>query len=60
VVQAQPAILPVIVQGLMFLVRGFRVGREMEDVIERAMDQLEQGAGAAPAARRAPTRRPSR
>lgn len=46
VVQAQPAILPVIVQGLLWLVRGFRVGREMEDVIERAMDQLGQAAQA--------------
>lgn len=44
VVQANPAILPVISQGLLFLVRGFRVGREMEDVIERAMDELQQSA----------------
>jgi hypothetical protein len=44
VVQAQPAVLPIISQGLLFLVRGFRVGREMEDVIERAVDQLTQAA----------------
>jgi hypothetical protein len=48
VVQAQPAILPVITQGLMFLVRGFRVGREMEDVIDRAMEQIQQAAQSAP------------
>lgn len=46
VVQAAPALLPVIVQGLMFLVRGFRVGREMEDVIETAMQQLQAQASA--------------
>lgn len=45
VVQATPAILPVITQGLLFLVRGFRVGREMEDTIERAMEQLQGAAG---------------
>jgi hypothetical protein len=28
----------VIAQGLKYLVRGFRAGREMEDVIDRAMD----------------------
>ncbi len=44
VVQASPFMIPVIVEGLKFLVRGFRVGREMEDVIDRAMDQLQQGA----------------
>ena len=41
-VQMLPAIMPVITQGLLFLVRGFRVGREMEDVIERAMEQIQQ------------------
>lgn len=46
VIQAQPAMLPVITQSLLFLVRGFRVGREMEDVIEQALDKL---AGAPPA-----------
>lgn len=44
VVEANPAILPVITQGLLFLVRGFRVGREMEDTIERAMEQLQASA----------------
>ena len=41
-----PQLLPVIIQGLLFLVRGFRVGREMEDVIEQASDQLEKLAAA--------------
>ena len=48
VVQASPAMLPVVTEGLKFLVRGFRVGREMEDLIDRALDQLQSGAGAAP------------
>jgi hypothetical protein len=41
VVQLAPEMLPVVVEGLKFLVRGFRVGREMEDVIEAALDQLQ-------------------
>ena len=41
VVQLAPEMLPVVVEGLKFLVRGFRVGREMEDVIEQALDQLQ-------------------
>lgn len=44
VVQASPAILPVIAQGLLYLVRGFRAGREMEDVIDRAVDEMTQAA----------------
>ena len=44
VVQAQPAMLPVITQSLLFLIRGFRVGREMEDVIEQALDKLSDSA----------------
>ena len=39
-IQLVPAMAPVIAEGLKFLVRGFRVGREMEDVIDRALDQL--------------------
>src|ERR1700689_2307627 len=51
VVQLAPEMLPVVVEGLKFLVRGFRVGREMEDVIEAALDQLQaraQGQGGQP------------
>lgn len=47
-IQLAPAMLPVIVEGLKFLVRGFRVGREMEDVIDRALDQLQAGGGMQP------------
>ncbi len=46
VVQLAPEMLPVVVEGLKFLVRGFRVGREMEDVIEAALDQLQERAAA--------------
>ena len=41
VVQLAPEMLPGVVEGLKFLVRGFRVGREMEDVIEQARDKLQ-------------------
>ena len=41
VVQLAPEMLPVVVEGLKFLVRGFRVGREMEDVVDQALDQLQ-------------------
>jgi hypothetical protein len=44
VVQAMPQMQPVIAQALLFLVRGFRVGREMEDVIEEALDKIGQAA----------------
>lgn len=44
VIQAAPQLLPVIAESLKFLIRGFRVGREMEEVIDRAMDQLEEAA----------------
>ena len=49
-VQMMPPLLPVIAEGLKFLVRGFRVGREMEDTIDKALDQLSQGAAAGAAA----------
>lgn len=48
VVQAAPQMLPVITEGLKFLVRGFRVGREMEETIDRCLDQLQQAAANAP------------
>lgn len=44
VVQAAPSLLPVVTEGLKFLVRGFRVGREMEDVIDQALTALQQSA----------------
>ena len=47
-VQANPVLAPMAGQMLLFLVRGFRVGRELEDVIEQAMGQIgETGAAAA-------------
>jgi hypothetical protein len=48
IVSLAPPMLPVVMEGLKFLVRGFRVGREMEDVIEQAADQLEKLAQNAP------------
>jgi hypothetical protein len=47
IIQLAPEMLPVMVEGLKFLVRGFRVGREMEDVIEQALDALQARASAA-------------
>ena len=44
VVQTQPALLPLIMESLKFLVRGFRAGREMEDIIDQATAKLEQAA----------------
>ena len=42
-IQLVPQMTPVITEGLKFLVRGFRVGREMEETIDKALDQM-QGA----------------
>jgi hypothetical protein len=44
-VRATPQLFPVISESLKFLVRGFRAGREMEEVIERALDELQQASG---------------
>ena len=44
VVQTQPAMLPLVMESLKFLVRGFRAGREMEDIIDQATAKLEQAA----------------
>jgi hypothetical protein len=41
--QLAPAMTPVIAEGLKFLVRGFRVGREMEEVIDKALADLQAG-----------------
>ena len=41
--QLAPAMTPVIAEGLKFLVRGFRVGREMEEVIDKALSELQAG-----------------
>lgn len=54
--QLAPAMTPVICEGLKFLVRGFRVGREMEEVIDQAMDQLQAGGLAPPQPQAAPGR----
>jgi hypothetical protein len=39
---ALPALLPMLSESLLFLVRGFRAGRSLEEVIERSMQQLGQ------------------
>lgn len=44
VVQAAPQMVPVVMEGLKWLVRRYRVGREMEEVIDRAADQVMQAA----------------
>lgn len=46
IIQAAPPLLPVARQMLLFGVRAFRVGRELEEVLEEAFDQLEQAANA--------------
>ena len=41
-VQAAPQLMPLVGETLKFTARGFRAGRQLEDVIDRTMDQLEQ------------------
>lgn len=41
-VQAAPAMAPLVAETIKFVARGFRVGREMEDVIEGVFDQIAQ------------------
>jgi len=36
-----PALAPMISEAMLFLVRGFRAGRSLEDVIERSLQQLQ-------------------
>ena len=50
VVQAAPPLLPVIAEGLKFLVRGFRAGRDLEETIDRAAAALVQAAANPPPA----------
>jgi hypothetical protein len=45
VLQVKPELAPMMKEMLLFLVRGFRAGRGLEDVIERSMTQIEQAAG---------------
>ena len=47
--QLAPAMTPVIAEGLKFLVRGFRVGREMEETIDKALGELQAAGVAQPA-----------
>ncbi len=47
--QSAPQMAPVVGQTAMFLARGFRVGREMEDVLEKTFDQLLQNPPQIPA-----------
>lgn len=44
ILQIMPQAAPLFRQALLFLVRGFRVGREMEDTIETVMQQISQAA----------------
>jgi hypothetical protein len=37
-----PSLAPMVSESLLFLVRGFRAGRSLEEVIERSMQQLQQ------------------
>lgn len=46
VLQNVPQLAPAMSEMLMFLVRGFRAGRSMEEVIERSLEQLAQAAQA--------------
>lgn len=39
-VQAAPQLMPMIGEAIKFLARGFRVGREMETVIDKTVDQI--------------------
>lgn len=43
-VQMAPPIVPMLKETLMFLARGFRAGRNVEDVFEQSMQQLQQHA----------------
>lgn len=52
--QNVPQIVPVLQEMLMFLVRGFRVGRSMEEVLERSLEQVAQQALEAQAQRTDP------
>lgn len=42
VLEKAPMAAPLISESMKFLARGFRVGREMEDVIEQVFDQVQQ------------------
>jgi hypothetical protein len=44
VLQVKPQLTPMISEMLQFLVRGFRAGRSLEDVIERSMGELNKAA----------------
>jgi len=44
ILQVMPQAAPLFQQALLFLVRGFRAGREMEDTIETVMGQISQAA----------------
>lgn len=47
ILQAQPQMLPLAFELLEFGVRGYKVGRSLEDVLEQTKDQLTQAAKAA-------------
>lgn len=44
VAQAEPAILPLVSQMMMFTARRFRAGRQLEETMEQFLDQMEQKA----------------
>lgn len=43
-IQLAPELLPMATQTVLYLVRGYRIGREMEEVIEKAFEQLGEAA----------------
>jgi len=43
-IAAAPVITPMVTEFILFTVRGYRVGRSMEDIIERTMQQVQQTA----------------
>jgi hypothetical protein len=47
--QASPSMMPMMAQMLLFAVRGFKTGRQIEGAIEEAMEEISKEAQAAPA-----------
>ena len=54
-VQEAPQLMPLIGETIKFLARGFRVGREMEDVIDQAIDSIQNMPPKPPAQGSGPT-----
>ncbi len=56
--QQQPELVPVLGEMLMFAVRGYRAGRQLEDVIQEAVDSLAEAAKNAQQAQAQPQQPP--